>query len=99
MSTEIGKILGTEDAQPLDFWMAVAPDQLVQLDDVVFVTRSLPGGGCVSLYGIVDTMRARHEGAKFDSELSLKYLCRRFLDWLCFALQALIAIRHSSLIR
>ena len=45
MSTEIGKILGTEDAQPLDFWMAVAPDQLVQLDDVVFVTRPLPGGG------------------------------------------------------
>ena len=39
MSTEIGKILGTEDAQPLDFWMAVAPDQLVQLDDVVFVTE------------------------------------------------------------
>lgn len=71
MSTEIGKILGTEDAQPLDFWMAVAPDQLVQLDDVVFVTRSLPGGGCVSLYGIVDTMRARHEGAKFDSDVFL----------------------------
>jgi DNA helicase HerA-like ATPase len=71
MSAEIGKVLGTEDAQPLDFWIAVAPDQLVQLDDVVFVKRDLPGGGHVSLYGIVDIMKARHEGARFNSDVFL----------------------------
>jgi uncharacterized protein len=71
MSIEIGKILGTEDAQPLGFWIAVAPDQLVQLDDVVFVRRGLPDGGQVSLYGIVDILKARHEGAKFNSDVFL----------------------------
>jgi hypothetical protein len=56
MSIEIGKVLGTEDAQPLEFWIAVSPEQMVQLDDVVFVTQELPGGGRVSLFGIVDIM-------------------------------------------
>lgn len=71
MSLEIGKVLGTEDAQPLDFWIAVAPEQIVQLDDVVFATRQLPDGTRVSLYGVVDIMRARHEGARFDSDVFL----------------------------
>jgi DNA helicase HerA-like ATPase len=71
MSTEIGKVLGTEDAQPLDFWIAVEPGQLVQLDDVVFVSRELPSGGRVSLYGIVDILKARHEGARFDTDVFL----------------------------
>jgi len=71
MSTEIGKVLGTQDAEPLEFWIAVSPDQVVQLDDVVFVTRELPNGGRVSLYGIVDILKARHEGARFDSDVFL----------------------------
>src|SRR3989442_6185800 len=71
MSTEIGRILGTEDAQPLDFWIAVDPTQIVQLDDVVFVTRELPDGQKVSLYGIVDIVRARHEGARFETDVFL----------------------------
>jgi len=71
MSIEIGKVLGTEDAQPLDFWIAVSPEQMVQLDDVVFVSRELPGGGRVSLFGIVDIMKARHEGARFNSDVFL----------------------------
>jgi DNA helicase HerA-like ATPase len=71
MSVEIGKILGTEDAQPLDFWIAVAPDQVVQLDDVVLVHRDLPDGNRVTLYGIVDIMRARHEGARFETDVFL----------------------------
>lgn len=71
MSLEIGKVLGTEDAQPLDFWIAVAPEQVVQLDDVVFVTRDLPDKSRVSLYGVVDIIRARHEGARFDSDVFL----------------------------
>ena len=71
MSVEIGRVLGTEDAQPLDFWVAVAPEQTVQLDDVVFVTCDLPDGRRVTLYGIVDILRARHEGARFETDVFL----------------------------
>lgn len=71
MSLEIGKVLGTQDAQPLDFWFAVDESQIVQLDDVVLVTRELPDGRRVSLYGIVDILKARHEGARFDSDVFL----------------------------
>lgn len=71
MSTEIGKVLGTEDAQPLDFWIAIEPEQVVQLDDVVFVKRPLPDGTLISLFGIVDILKARHEGARFNSDVFL----------------------------
>src|SRR5262245_31720757 len=71
MSLEIGKVLGTQDAQPLDFWIAVSPDQVVQLDDVVFVTRDLPDKRKISLYGVVDIVKARHEGARFDTDVFL----------------------------
>ncbi|HEV8487480.1 MAG TPA: ATP-binding protein, partial [Blastocatellia bacterium] len=71
MSVEIGKVLGTEDAQPLDFWIAVSPEQTVQLDDVIFVNRELPDGRRVTLYGIVDILRARHEGARFETDVFL----------------------------
>ncbi|HYL98608.1 MAG TPA: hypothetical protein VEZ90_06610 [Blastocatellia bacterium] len=71
MSVEIGKVLGTEDAQPLDFWIAVAPEQIVQLDDVIFASRDLPDGARVTLYGIVDILRARHEGARFETDVFL----------------------------
>ena len=71
MSVEIGKVLGTQDAQPLDFWVALDEAKIVQLDDVVLVTRELPDGRRVSLYGIVDILKARHEGARFDSDVFL----------------------------
>src|ERR1043165_2896571 len=71
MSTEIGKVLGTEDAQPLDFWIVIEPEQIIQLDDVVFVTRVLSDGTSISLFGIVDILKARHEGARFDSDVFL----------------------------
>ena len=68
---EIGKVLGTADAQPLDYWFAVPADKLVQLDDVVAVERELPDGGKVAIYGVVDTVIARHEGAKLESDVFL----------------------------
>ena len=68
---EIGKVLGTVDAQPLDYWVAVPADKLVQLDDVVAVERKLPDGRKVAIYGVVDTMIARHEGAKLESDVFL----------------------------
>jgi DNA helicase HerA-like ATPase len=68
---EIGRVLGTVDAQPLDFWIAVPGDKLVQLDDVVAVERALPDGGKVAIYGVVDVLVARHEGAKLESDVFL----------------------------
>ena len=71
MSVEIGKVLGTADSQPLDFWIAVPIQNIVQLDDVVLVKRSLSDGSAVTIYGIVDGLIARHEGAKLDSDVFL----------------------------
>jgi DNA helicase HerA-like ATPase len=71
MSREIGKVLGTADAQPLDFWVAVPAEEIVQLDDVVMVRRTLSNGQIVTLYGIIDTMVARHEGARMETDVFL----------------------------
>lgn len=67
----LGRVLGTDDATPLEFWFAVAPDQTVQLDDVVVLDRVLPTGEMVRVSGIVANVRARHEGARFDSDVFL----------------------------
>src|SRR5262245_14446941 len=83
MSQEIGKVLGTQDAQPLDFWVAVDDKQMVQLDDVVLVSRELPDGRRVSLFGIVDILKARHEGTRFDSDVF-------------FAEQGVLPLGHST---
>ena len=64
-------MLGTDDATPLEFWVAVASGQHLQLDDIVALDRSLPTGEVVSIYGIVGQVRARHEGARFDSDVFL----------------------------
>ncbi|HSD29774.1 MAG TPA: ATP-binding protein, partial [Vicinamibacteria bacterium] len=71
MSESVGRVLGTLDAMPLDFWLGVAEGQYVQLDDVVLVETPLPDGRSVRLYGVVDIVRARHEGARFDSDVFL----------------------------
>jgi len=69
--TTLGRVLGTQDAMPLEFWVAVEPGQYLQLDDVVEVVTELPDGRPITLYGVVDLVRARHEGAKFDSDVFL----------------------------
>ena len=56
---------------PLEFWVGVAEGQYLQLDDVVVVETPLPDGRTVRLFGVVDLVRARHEGAKFDSDVFL----------------------------
>jgi DNA helicase HerA-like ATPase len=68
-----GLVIGTEDATPLEFWVAVAPGQFLQLDDVVALERDLPGPvpRRVRVFGVVDQVRARHEGARFDSDVFL----------------------------
>ena len=67
----VGRVIGTEDATPLEFWVAVAPDRYLQLDDVVALERELPDGDIVRMYGVVSQVRARHEGARFDSDVFL----------------------------
>src|SRR5919205_4395944 len=66
-----GRVMGTEDATPLGYWFALAPGSTVQLDDVVMTERALPGGETLSLSGVVTQVRARHEGARFDSDVFL----------------------------
>ncbi len=67
----VGRVLGTEDSTPLEFWVGVDRDQFLQLDDVVATERRLPDGSEVRIYGIVEQVRARHEGARFDSDVFL----------------------------
>lgn len=67
----VGRVIGTEDATPLEFWVGVADDRFLQLDDVVALERTLPGGDVVKIYGLVSQVRARHEGARFDSDVFL----------------------------
>jgi DNA helicase HerA-like ATPase len=71
VSAVVGRVLGTLDAMPLEFWVAVEEGQYLQLDDVVEVATPLPDGTEVRLFGLVDLVRARHEGAKFDSDVFL----------------------------
>jgi uncharacterized protein len=68
----VGRVIGTEDATPLEFWVGVSPDAFLQLDDVVALERRLPGrADPVRIYGVVSQVRARHEGARFDSDVFL----------------------------
>jgi len=71
VSQTVGRVLGTQDSMPLEFWVAVEAGQYLQLDDVVEVATHLPDGSEVRLFGVVDLVRARHEGAKFDSDVFL----------------------------
>ena len=71
MSENVGRVLGTLDAMPLEFWVAVEEGQYLQLDDVVEVATPLPDGTEIRLFGVVDLVRARHEGARFDSDVFL----------------------------
>ncbi len=67
----VGRVIGIDDATPLEFWVAVDPAHTLQLDDVVAMDRTLPDGTVVSIYGVVTQVRARHEGARFQSDVFL----------------------------
>lgn len=67
----VGRIVGTEDSTPLQFSVALAPEQYLQLDDVVVTVRPVPGIGPVLTSGVVTEVRARHEGATFGSDVFL----------------------------
>jgi DNA helicase HerA-like ATPase len=71
MGEPVGRVLGTRDATPLEFWVGVAEGEYLQLDDVVALERVLPTGEVVRMYGTVGQVIARHEGARFDSDVFL----------------------------
>ncbi len=70
-SPTVGRVLGTLDSMPLEFWVGVEEGQFLQLDDVVVVETPLPDGRTVRLFGVADLVRARHEGTQFDSDVFL----------------------------
>ncbi len=73
-SERVGMVMGTEDSTPLAFWVGVSADAYLQLDDVVIVDTPIRGHGSadhVRIAGIVQAVRARHEGATFDSDVFL----------------------------
>ena len=45
-----GRVLGTEDATPLEFWVGIEEDSYLQLDDVVMVRTQVPGPGALRTY-------------------------------------------------
>ena len=70
-SEPVGFVIGTEDSTPLNFWVGVREDSYLQLDDAVVVDTEVPGRGTVRISGIVQQVRARHEGAQFDTDVFL----------------------------
>jgi DNA helicase HerA-like ATPase len=67
----VGRVLGTEDATPLEFWVGIEDGEYLQLDDVVMVQTDVPGAGPLRVSGLVDMVRARHEGSRFDTDVFL----------------------------
>ncbi|MEA2477788.1 MAG: hypothetical protein QOC87_1987 [Actinomycetota bacterium] len=70
-SEPVGMVLGTEDSTPLAFWVGVSPGSYLQLDDAVLVETDVPGRGTIRISGLVQEVRARHEGVVFDSDVFL----------------------------
>jgi DNA helicase HerA-like ATPase len=67
----VGRVLGTEDSTPLEFWVGIEEGEFLQLDDVVMVRTDVPGRGPLRVSGVVDMVRARHEGTRFDTDVFL----------------------------
>lgn len=68
----IGHVLGSQEATPLEFWVAVKPGQVLRLDDVVVAKTKRPDTSeTVSFYGVVDHVRTLYEGMQFDTDTFL----------------------------
>src|SRR4051794_30915758 len=68
-SSPVGRVLGTADATPLQFWTAVTRGLYLRPDEVGGPRGGLPAGEPVTIAGGVPRVRARHEGAQFDSDV------------------------------
>ncbi len=69
--SRVGRVLGTEDSTPLEFWVGIEDGTYLQLDDVVMVQTDVPGAGQLRISGLIDMVRARHEGSRFDTDVFL----------------------------
>ncbi|HEV8711223.1 MAG TPA: ATP-binding protein [Candidatus Binatia bacterium] len=67
----MGRVIGTQDATPLEFWVLLDDEEQVQMNDAVVVETKAPtpDGSDLKLFGIVDLIRARHQGSVFDSDV------------------------------
>jgi len=64
----MGRVIGTQDATPLDFWVLLDEHEQVQVDEAIVVETNSPVGP-LKLFGIVDIIRAKHQGSTFDSDV------------------------------
>ncbi len=64
----MGRVIGTQDATPLEFWVLLDGDEQVQQDEAVVVETNSPAG-TLKLFGMVDIIRSRHQGSTFDSDV------------------------------
>src|SRR5512139_2053570 len=60
-STDVGLVLGSQDATPLEFWVGVREGERLQLDDLVVTRTTLADG-------VVVIVRKRFEGSQFDTD-------------------------------
>ena len=60
----VGRVLGTEDSTPLEFWVGLDEDGYLQLDDVVLVETEVPGRAtCASAASSTWSARATRAAA------------------------------------
>ena len=64
----MGRVIGTQDATPLEFWVWLEEGEAIQVDDAIVVETDSPDGP-LKLFGMVDIVRARHQGSTFDSDV------------------------------
>ncbi len=64
----MGRVIGTQDATPLEFWVLLDKGEAVQVDEAIVVEADSPIGP-LKLFGMVDIIRARHQGSTFDSDV------------------------------
>jgi hypothetical protein len=65
----VGRVLGTQAASPLSFWVGLEPGSVLQLDDVVVTWRDVPGRGRVLVAGVVTNVEARYASVFQDLEV------------------------------
>jgi uncharacterized protein len=64
----MGRVIGTQDATPLEFWVLLDETEPVQQDEMVVVETTSPAGP-LKLFGMVDIIRSRYQGSTFDSDV------------------------------
>jgi len=68
---QVGLVIGTVPATPLQFTVGLAAGRYLQLDDVVVTFRELPGLAPIQIAGVVTDVEAALEGARFASDVFL----------------------------